>query len=378
MSNSTLISRIEKLSVVGLLFGVLISIPLWGSMRWYPTIPLLFKISPEITSILSIIFVVSLLAILFNYKKFVFLPVLLGVLLFLLESDLSRVQPWIYIYALLLVFIFLGTKKKISTEEVLLQILILFFSAIYIWSGLEKLNYSYFHIVVPWFMSGLSFTGLQMDFMYFLGFLAPLFEILVGLLFIFKRTRLYAFFGLLVLHLGILFLLGPLGHNFNTIVWPWNICMIFLGYFLLQTKAVIKWKEIYKEKVAVTMLGFVSLLIPFLGLLGIANPYLAYSFYSGNVTEASLIVTPVESKSIPIDESKFVKDQSGNLFLNFYDLSYSGLTVPPYPSEKFFKSVAATICENREDKASPVLLLRSRADTFTGSRVIQTLACSDL
>ena len=59
----------------------------------------------------------------------------------------------------------------------------------------------------------------------------------IGLLLWAPRLRLTAIIAEVVVHGSALLFLGPLGYNYNWVVWPWNLAMPALLWVLLQKKA---------------------------------------------------------------------------------------------------------------------------------------------
>ena len=63
---------------------------------------------------------------------------------FLMLGDQNRLQPWFYLYLILLLLTLFPPKTALSGCRVAL-------SAVYIWSGIHKLNPQFFQEIVPWF-----------------------------------------------------------------------------------------------------------------------------------------------------------------------------------------------------------------------------------
>ena len=60
------------------------------------------------------------------------------------------------------------------------------------------------------------------------GLCAAVVEMVADGLLLFGRAQRFAAFVLVAMHLFIRIVLGPLGHNYNREVWPWNVMMMGL------------------------------------------------------------------------------------------------------------------------------------------------------
>ena len=65
---------------------------------------------------------------------------------------------------------------------------------------------------------------------------APVVEVFIGIAVWFRHTRLPAIIAAIAVHLSALIFLGPLGHQHNWIVWPWNLVMPVLVFILFPPK----------------------------------------------------------------------------------------------------------------------------------------------
>jgi hypothetical protein len=119
-----------------------------------------------------------------------------------------------------------------------------------------------------------------------MGIVAPLVEasIGVGLL---TRYRNWAVILALGMHAFILLCLGPLGHDWNTVVWPWNVAMATFVVLLFWRTGDISPKKIllptrrrpsYLHAVVLVLFA----VMPLFGLFGLWDSCLSASLYSGN------------------------------------------------------------------------------------------------
>ena len=178
----------------------------------------------------SLILIASLILIISfcNRRKIFFITAIISLFL-LVFFDQMRLQPWVYQYFLLLVVFALNereTENKSASEQTLglVQIII---AGFYFWSGLQKLNFSFTHETLPILLSPLQnvFTLTQTTLIY-LGLGIALLETLIGGGLLWKKTRNSAVCFAVVMHVFILCLL--IAASRNSIVWVWNVTLIFL------------------------------------------------------------------------------------------------------------------------------------------------------
>src|SRR6185503_7203706 len=80
--------------------------------------------------------------------------------------------------------------------------------------------------------------------------LIPCIEILIGIGLWLPRCRGWAIGSAVVIHVGALICLGPLGRNYNLVVWPWNVIMPLLAcvLFLGQSNGIVStWKSLHRS-----------------------------------------------------------------------------------------------------------------------------------
>jgi len=69
---------------------------------------------------------------------------------------------------------------------------------------------------------------------------APVVELAIGLALWVPSLRRAAIAAAVVLHLAALLFLGPLGYNYNWVVWPWNLAMIGLVWALFAVHSLLQ------------------------------------------------------------------------------------------------------------------------------------------
>ncbi len=226
------INRVLWIITVALIFHIGLSYNLWIPLdRTYPLIGLWqgFAFGTTITSALSVTLLLLLLLVAnvekWRYWGFIALAVVAVLLLF---EDLTRLQVWFYLYLTILGIIATAYWQN-KTEKTILTIQFAI-AMLYIWTGLEKLNIQFITDVYSWFILIFDWTSFLGEYPN-LGYLAGVYETLVGVFLIFPKTRKIGVVLLLFLHLFILSFLMK-DNYWNTVVYPWNIAMIALVFSL--------------------------------------------------------------------------------------------------------------------------------------------------
>src|SRR5438045_621129 len=138
------VAWLRAILLVATMFAMLASSPLWMSAREYPLLP----VAPWVPTIVppwdqtALAFLLAcLLVACWFYRAGVSL-FLLGSL-FLVLADQNRAQPWFYTFWILLLLSLAAPPTNLAACRFAL-------SAVYVWSGIQKLNPAFFREVAPW------------------------------------------------------------------------------------------------------------------------------------------------------------------------------------------------------------------------------------
>src|SRR5215203_1960461 len=151
----------------------------------------------------------------------------------LVLQDQNRLQPWFYQYSFMLGAVGLCNLGRLSAEGALNTCrLIVAFT--YFWSGLQKAQVSFAENVYPWLIEPLV-SHLPSEAASALGhgaYAVPVMETAIGLGLLVRPLRKPAVVAAILMHAFILFSLGPWGHDWNSVVWPWNLAMVAFDIIL--------------------------------------------------------------------------------------------------------------------------------------------------
>jgi hypothetical protein len=182
------------------------------------------------------------------------------------------------------------------------------------------------------------------------------------------------------LHTSVLLLLGPLGHAVNPVIWPWNVAMPLLVWFLFwgtpaSARAIVVPRRLGWHAV-VTVL---ALVMPLLSVVGLWDAYLSGALYSGNIREAVIVVTPDVKARLPAEVRRHVvTNRTGAELLVVGDWSAAELGTPPYPEARVYRAIARALCGLARAPADVALVIFDKPGTWTGTRATTREDCGTL
>ena len=365
------------------ILGLIASAPVWSNTRLYPLLPLAawFPILPAPWD--KCLFGAMLLALVlacwfYRWGVIVFL----GASLFAFCEDQNRGQPWLYMYWVMLLLTLFPTPVPIAACRLAM-------STVYLWSGVQKCHPRFFQIVPEWFVAPAAHWHLPsfaIDLLHWTVATVPFVEIAIGLALWVPRLRRPAILTVAALHLGALLFLGPLGHNYNWVVWPWNLAMIALvcalftigklpqksvtgsaspaspkqppvkghgsasrksaaipslGIGLAQALA-----ELRKSKPALVILALYSVL-PILSFSGKWDSDFSFSLYSENQAVANVFISKAFGDRLPAHLQRYVQpfqqdydpQRQAPYTFGFQAWCYEEMHVPPIPEPRNFRRI---------------------------------------
>lgn len=383
-------TRIYWLKVVisfGFIFGLLLSVKLWLSSRFYPLTPIL-NIFPSIPYpiewIIPLVLICLLAATILSSEPKPLIWSSVAVVSLLAFLDQQRLQPWVYQYAFMLGTLGLFSWKWDDSEgkNATLNACRFIVASIYFWSGLQKVNLEFMRSVFPWMVAPIAqlFPASMQPAFYILGLLVPFIEIAIGVGLLTRKFRNAAIWLALGMCVFVLWAIGPFGHDRNRVVWPWNITMAILVVILFaKTKNVplsrILWvRHCAFHKVILVVFG----LMPLFYFFNVWDSYLSWALYSGTTNKSAIYVSDRVKKRLPNYIQQFVQiDGGGRNFISISRWAFTELHVPPYPESRIFKSVAKNICRAASDPHEVVLVMRGRLSWFYPDGQ-QVLNCAQL
>ncbi|MBX7174448.1 MAG: hypothetical protein K1X72_25975 [Pyrinomonadaceae bacterium] len=372
---------------LGLLLGIAFSHELWFPInRTFPRSPLIFALPESFAVafewIVSSILVFSLILAISLPKPKTFLLIIIASILLLFFFDQMHLQPWAYEYSLIFAVYFWHDweNEDESAKNRTIGLAQIIIAGIYCWSGLQKLNFNFSHDILPSLFIPIQnlFPSLQIPFG-FLGIAIPLTEFLIGCGLIFRKTRNIVVILAISMHLIILSLL--IAKNYNSIVWFWNLTLIFADIFAFW-KSEISLKEILQlEKYSARkLIVLAAVSLPILNFFGYWDSFLSGAYYSGNTEIPAIYINDeVLEKLPPIAKSTVFQTQTTNKkVLPPFEWSIADTNAPVYLEERVFRQVTLEICKLTTDKSQVELIIRKRPAIWDGNYQVKRLSCAEL
>lgn len=383
---SKLLTRFTLMKIILILVTIstfLLSPKLWFGNRLYPQIPLLLFLKPIpspfdffIYLVLLILLFVSLLKLSSRRYFIVFLIIAGCYTLF----DQSRLQPEFYQFFLMILALSIFPSDERS-KKIMMNICAFIVASIYIYSGLQKMNVIFVEQVFPWFILPFSSfipTGIILP-IDALGIFIPFLETGIGIAFLTKRFRSYAVIVAIAMHIFILLSLGPFGHNWNTIVWPWNIAMCCFDIILFWKNDTFSFFFLSSKKLFTISIFILCGILPLLSFFNLWDSYLSASLYSGNTKSGQIRIRENTLSTLNPKVRQYISGSNGGYdIIDIGNWSYRELNVPDYPEERVFKAVAASLCHYDSHPSDIILQIRSKPNWFTGESTNKEYSCNDI
>ncbi len=353
--------RIVQLICLCFLLQMWLSYALWWPEgRSFPTIPFFSDVIMLDgwlwTVLMPVLFAVSLaVGLVFPGHRLVRAVVFgMGIVVVLLDGN--RLQVWSYLWIAMLGVLTL--TRTWPRQRLLLQFMMI---ALYAWSGLNKLNVYYLDHSFPWLMQAFSFSenwGGSSG----LAILSALVEVGIAVGLYLGKTRQMAVVMALLFHLLILLILGPVGHYWNQVVWPWNGAMMALVFLLFWSDKMegigAIWRSGWLGKALLVGWG----VLPVLNIVHCWDEQLSFKMYSGAYTEG-ILYSPASARDCFPNGANIYYDLSvehgreKRLILDEWSMMEMG--VPPYVSERTMRSIARQWCRCVDQpKSSGLEILR--------------------
>jgi hypothetical protein len=368
---------------LGMAAGMVLSPLLWMSTRSYPLTPVGDFLTP-IPRPWDAAWFAVILALL---TAIILLPrSRIPVIAFVIAAgslplwDQSRLQPWFYQYLfMLMAFAVMATPTRDDspeTEDRLLNPCRLIIIGIYFYSGLQKYNFEFLSPggTLDWLLQPTkrAVPELIYEWIWKTRIAIPAAEMLIGLALLFRITRWPAVVAAIGMHAFILWTLGPKGHDWNTVVWPWNIAMMLLVPLLfLQTPRAVAGGILLGPasrvfpKVVLLLFG----VLPLLSFRGQWDSYLSASLYSGNTPQVWIEFDQTVYDSLPPKVQNECRDTGIDRYeVNLMMWSIAELNVPDYPAERVEIQIARTLAR-RFPQSEIVVTIRGKPDIQTGWRI---------
>jgi hypothetical protein len=365
--------------LLALLLGMLASVKLWLTARAFPLMPVSAWF-PQLTQPWDVIVLVALLVALVVGVRF-YRPAavffLVGALL-LYCADQNRGQPWFYLYCVLMLLTLQTEGSAVAACRVVV-------SAVYVWAAIQKFGPDYQRLVVPYMMqpvtnwlpanlAAVAKTVLMAG---------PAVELFIGVGVWIPFLRRAAILTAAGVHGVALLILGPLGHNYNLVVWPWNLTMVLLVVVLFPPVKLGENLRALRGSLRASGLTALVTLLPVLSYFGRWDSYFSFALYSGNTATADLFMVPSMVQRLPEPLRRFahplhedvLKINPGLRGLSVFDMqswSQAELGVPPIPEPRAYRVIGRALTPYATQPMDMQLVIQPRGGA------VQVLRASDL
>lgn len=347
---------------------------LWTADRNFPTVPVapwLGSLSNLVTLALTTCLVASLGIVALAPKPgwLCLVPPLVGAVL--VGADINRLQPWFYQYSALLLALALvkWDDENAPGSRAAWGACACIVAGVYIWSGAQKFNMVFAHSIFPFLVQPLGGAVSRALEPYWV--VAPITEMGVGLGLFFPRTRKLGVAAAIAMHGFNLLSLGPLGHAYNSTVWPWNVfvaviaCLLFYGNLGDR----VAWARL---RPGALILAVAFLLLPALNFAGRWDGFLSSSYYSGRLRDGWIYMTPEAAAALPSGykqyERAFTKVGPDVFRLDITEWAMSSMNVPPYAKPRMYKHLARQIVQQGVPRSRMTLIVRDQAALTSDDR----------
>jgi hypothetical protein len=377
----TRLARLRVVLAVATLAMLGLSWPLWVENGAFPRVPFIPRL-PEVPAAASwLLYLVLLGAIAASARAGgrawrdglgVSFVLLVGLVL----GDQHRFQPWVYQYLMLALIV------ATLPPETALRYARWWFAALYLHSGLSKLDVSFCHEMGAVFLA----TALRS-----LGIVPhdwpaawrtaavlamPAWEIAVAAALVVPRTRRLGLAGALILHGALLGILGPWGLGHSTIVLVWNAAMMIEAALLFGPRDTASAADPVPAR-SVRLVGRVAqavfwaaVVLPLGERWGVFDAWPAHALYASHVERTVVYVHEDGLDALPTAARRHVGPGDFGPWrrLDLTGWSRAVRGVPVYPQGRACNGLAEALAARYGGRLPVRVIHWGRADRWTGQR----------
>lgn len=270
-------------------------------------------------------------------------------LMLLVMLNVQRFQPWLWHFVLMRMALSIGQSDQTQLEKPGLVWAQRLTIAIYFFSAISKFDHYFLTHQANQLLAGLFHaTGFNDAFLsdevrLLLKDFFPVGELLVALLLMSARTRIYGLMGATALHAGLLLTLGPLGLRHNPPVLVWNILFLsstWLCFWQFRTSKGpgVSWFRADKSSMFQSTIVKLAIVFPLLEWIGFADAWPAWCLYAARQGTASIEVRTSTPPAQFLTDALQPVDLEGWQQLDVHRLSFQQTGAPPYPAGRFLNA----------------------------------------
>jgi hypothetical protein len=355
--------------VVAFCIGLALAPRLWIGPRSFPAVPLIGGL-PAIEGLVAyalfaLLFILAA-AIIVSPRPQRLIAAFLAVIAVFCMADQTRWQPWVFLYGFLLatLALFSWDDRDSAGRRSALNLARLIIACTYVFSGLQKTNLNFVDNDFAWIVSPIThLVPWAAEPLHAFGFLVPVVQVAFGIGLLTNRFRRVSLLAAVSMHAFILAMFGPVGLDWNNVVWPWTAAMAVFDVLLFSDKERYAADDFVAARKrpfhALVLVVFVAL--PALSFLNLWDSYLSAALYSGNLTEATIYLSDAGMASLPAALAGRVTRSAENThILNIQRWAIEDLDVLPYPEARVYRAIAKHVCGQLADRRQLVLIVREQ------------------
>jgi hypothetical protein len=381
-STTTRVFLLKATLLAAFCIGLSMSSALWIGPRSFPLVPVVTSAEIEGNAAIVLygaLFALAAAALIARSPRW-FIAAFLGIMLVFCLGDQTRWQPWVFQYSLLMTVIGLAPFDGQTDQPRAINLGRLIVAFTYIFSGLQKLNSNFMFVDFPWLVQPITeLFPLMGKLVPMLGALAPFVQMAFGVGLLTRRWRRLSLVAAVAMHIFILTMFGPLGHNWNNVIWPWTAAMAAFDVILFSGTAEFTWPDVVASRRDPLHIAALALFValPALSFFNLWDSYLSAALYSGNLTEAQIYISDAGMASVPpAVRTRTVHTSPNTNVLNIQRWAIEDLNVMPYPETRAYKAIARSVCGNVRQAGQLVLVVREQR--VFESRPETGFQCSEL
>lgn len=325
------------------LLAKLIGWKLWIKDRQFPLVPIADFLNwpPVVQYVLFVLSIGLITALIFRPINKIILLLLLCTEITSGVADQNRWQPWEYQYVFTVLICLLNFKDHRKVIACIAFVLI----STYVYSGIGKLNEGY--LVMVWENTFLKKVfkinpaRFHNTYLHYSGYITAVIEIVAGAGLLFAITKKAAAWTLIVMHGIILYAIGPLGTNYNVVVWPWNLVMSALLYFIfIRGKNHFNFPQLWQGMNKIVLICWA--IMPALNYAGLWDHYFSSRLYSGELPQMAICLgndAEMDELQPYISTGDKYNLCNGKAMVNLQNWAMKEMNVPPCPQLRLYNKI---------------------------------------
>jgi hypothetical protein len=289
----------------------------------------------------------------------------------LVIQDQNRLQPWVY-QSVMLTLALAACRSRWA-----LWLSRLFLIALYVHSGLSKLDASFASELGPHLLGGLfrpagvMVQSWRRGTVFVLALLMPAVEVLAGAGLALRRVRRFGLALAISIHAVLIGILGPWGLGHSAIVLAWNVALVVELVVLFTGPGPGRDGGPRSPACrAVTGLFVVACVMPCFERWGYWDTWPAFAFYASHTERTQILLHDADLAGYPPELLRHLGASTGEPWrrLDLTGWSRSERGVPVYPQGRVANAIAESLAGWGGRRRLVLLRQWGRADRWTGRR----------